>query len=241
MTTTTVPDLPGSAVVSRDRLRRALFDHPLPTSDIEEGVLTAILRKALHDTLGAGMQVEFTDRAATDADLTGYAQLAAAYGVTLPGLPPAPEPVVYSPDPSLPWAWIFDLDGTVFLNESGRGWYDMTRVDEDSENPPVAAVLRALAATGEPFIAVTGRTEDGLAGSLACFDRHNLPRPVHIYGKPAGSVPGQIADEEFKRQVFLSEIAPKYRIRGVFEDRNVVVDMWRQLGLTCFHVADADF
>ena len=27
----------------------------------------------------------------------------------------------------------------------------------------------------------------------------------------------------------------------VFDDRNQVVDMWRQNGLTCFQVADGDF
>ena len=34
---------------------------------------------------------------------------------------------------------------------------------------------------------------------------------------------------------------PKKVIKGVFEDRSQVVDMWREEGLICYQVAPGDF
>lgn len=243
---------PDPAALSRDRLRLAIFGQRQPTDSIRESIITAVLSKALNECLSRRIPVELDDPAATTAGLAEYARIAAACHVELPGLPPAPPQTVYTPDPTLPPVWIFDLDGTLCLNESGRGWYDMSRVAEDSQNPAVTAVLRAVTADGTRFIVVTGRSEDGISGTLEWFDRHQLPRPLHIYARPADSPrPGEhvdaagasehVPDDQFKEAVFFEHVAPHFRVLGVFEDRNSVVDMWRRVGLTCFHVADGDY
>lgn len=208
-----------------------------------ERIVTALLYKAMNECLSRGIPVQLTDPQATSADLAEYARIAAACHMSVPGLPPAPNQPEYAPDPALPPVWIFDLDGTLCLNRSGRGWYDMSRVADDAQNPAVTAVLQAVTAAGTPFIVVTGRTQDGVAGTLQWFDRHQLPRPLHIYARPADGTPisDQMPDDQFKQAVFLEQIAPTYQVLGVFEDRNSVVDMWRRLGLTCFHVADGDY
>ena len=46
----------------------------------------------------------------------------------------------------------------------------------------------------------------------------------------------------FKYDIYNNYIAPRYNVKYVFDDRNQVVDMWRNgLGLTCFQVADGNF
>jgi len=48
-------------------------------------------------------------------------------------------------------------------------------------------------------------------------------------------------DAIVKREIFDREIRDRYRILFVLDDRNQVVDMWRELGLTCLQVAPGDF
>lgn len=45
-----------------------------------------------------------------------------------------------------------------------------------------------------------------------------------------------------KRELYETFVEGKYNVRLVLDDRNQVVDMWRdELGLTCFQVAPGDF
>ena len=48
-----------------------------------------------------------------------------------------------------------------------------------------------------------------------------------------------MADNDLK-QMWLDDIGVD-NVAMVFDDRQQVVDMWRQNGLTCFQVADGDF
>jgi hypothetical protein len=48
-------------------------------------------------------------------------------------------------------------------------------------------------------------------------------------------------DSEFKQEVLDSLIANDWKPDLVFDDRNQVVNMWRQNGLTCVQVAEGDF
>ena len=43
------------------------------------------------------------------------------------------------------------------------------------------------------------------------------------------------------KQFWLDAHLNKDDVFAVFDDRQQVVDMWRQNGLTCFQVADGDF
>lgn len=49
-------------------------------------------------------------------------------------------------------------------------------------------------------------------------------------------------DSIIKREIYENEISKKYDVHLVFDDRNQVVDMWRnELGLKVFQVADGEF
>ena len=48
-------------------------------------------------------------------------------------------------------------------------------------------------------------------------------------------------DSIIKKEIFDTQIRGFYNIDFVLDDRNQVVEMWRQLGLTCLQVAEGDF
>lgn len=48
-------------------------------------------------------------------------------------------------------------------------------------------------------------------------------------------------DTEIKMEIYKRDIAPKYKVRLVVDDRTRLVKMWRSLGLECWQVADGDF
>ena len=48
-------------------------------------------------------------------------------------------------------------------------------------------------------------------------------------------------DSIIKEEIYNKVIKPRYNIKLVLDDRNQVVDMWRDIGLPCFQVAPGDF
>ncbi len=54
---------------------------------------------------------------------------------------------------------------------------------------------------------------------------------------------GDYRDDVVVKREWLSEIEPPEfsRLTAVFDDRDRVVQMWRDAGVPCFQVADGDF
>jgi hypothetical protein len=48
-------------------------------------------------------------------------------------------------------------------------------------------------------------------------------------------------DYVIKREIYETHIKENYDVAYVFEDRELVVKMWREQGLRCFQVADVPF
>jgi hypothetical protein len=48
-------------------------------------------------------------------------------------------------------------------------------------------------------------------------------------------------DSIVKAELFWEHVAPHWNVRGVIDDRDQVVAMWRALGLMCAQVAPGDF
>lgn len=140
-------------------------------------------------------------------------------------------------DSTLPKAVICDLDGTLSLL-NGRDPYDASSADEDLLNVPVARVLQMAKAQGYRVILLSGReqlykepTERFLLKHQIAYDLL-LMRTTNDYRK----------DNIIKKELFQQEIAGKYFIEFLLDDRNQVVDMWRKdLQLPCFQVNYGDF
>ena len=44
-----------------------------------------------------------------------------------------------------------------------------------------------------------------------------------------------------KKEMYFEFVHPYFNVDMVFDDRNQVVNLWRDLGFTCFQVNDGDF
>lgn len=135
-------------------------------------------------------------------------------------------------------AVIFDIDGTLAVM-GDRSPYDGEKVWMDTLNSDVAAALDAHWHTGAEIIIVSGRdevyrevTEEWLKDNKVRYDFLYM-RPTEEGNKREDSI--------IKHELFNKHIRPLgYRILGVYDDRHRVLRMWRELGLTTFHVNGPD-
>jgi predicted kinase len=155
---------------------------------------------------------------------------------------PLPVPVVeqryarYVPDETLPPALLVDIDGTVAVL-GARSPYDWSRVGEDAPHRAVIDAVRAMHAAGNAILFCTGRDEHSRAATQAWLDRHVGVPYEELFMRPDGD---SRRDAIVKQEIFEARIKDRWRIVGVFEDRQHVVRMWRSLGLTVFQVAEGD-
>lgn len=145
--------------------------------------------------------------------------------------------VVYEADPTLPAAVLVDIDGTVALM-GHRSPYDWSRVGEDAPNPAVIAAVRAMQAAGHAIVFCSGRDEQCRAETETWLELFVGVPYEALFMRPAGD---NRKDSVVKREIFDQEVRDRWRIIGVFDDRQQVVRMWRALGLTVFQVAEGDF
>lgn len=146
-----------------------------------------------------------------------------------------PAPAKYTPDPMLQPAIVCDIDGTL-AHMHDRSPYDWSKVGNDMVDIPIAW-LTSILFRSVSVILVSGRdascgkeTRDWLAKNGICYTKL-------IMRKEGDNRP----DEVVKEEIFNENIRGNYNVRFVLDDRNKVVDMWRQLGLKCLQVAEGDF
>jgi len=140
-------------------------------------------------------------------------------------------------DPAFPKAIVCDLDGTLALMRN-RNPYDATHCDEDDLNEPVANVLRFFYDKGYQIFLVSGREDRFYDPTVRFLEKHSISyhrlwmRKTKDFRR----------DAIIKREIFDAEIAGKYFVEFVLDDRNQVVEMWRkELKLACFQVNHGNF
>jgi len=138
-------------------------------------------------------------------------------------------------NPELPDAIIVDMDGTLALM-GDRSPFDVQKCDQDLPNPPVLETVQRWQAD-TPIIVVSGRTDDGYDKTAAWLKQHGIEyKALHL--RRQGD---QRKDAIVKTEIYQEHIAGCYNIRFVLDDRQQVVNMWRNLGLTVFQVAEGQF
>lgn len=139
-------------------------------------------------------------------------------------------------DPTLPWAVMCDLDGTL-AHFTDRGPYDHMRCSTDDVDERVSNVLDLYAAQGFTIILMSGR--DGESRELT--EKWLLDHKItynELYMRTSGD---QRKDSKIKRELFDEHVRGHYNIHVVLDDRNQVVDTWRDMGLVVWQVAPGDF
>jgi hypothetical protein len=155
----------------------------------------------------------------------------------VPYVAPGELAAVYQPDPDLPPAVLVDIDGTVALM-AGRSPYDWGRVGSDAPNPAVIAAVRAMHAAGHAIVFCSGRDAVCRPETEAWLELFVDVPYEGLFMRPEND---SRKDAVVKREIFDTEIRDRWRVIGVFDDRQQVVRMWRALGLTVFQVAEGDF
>lgn len=148
----------------------------------------------------------------------------------------------YVPDLSKPKAIIVDIDGTVAKCEGVRSPYDYTKVSLDKPNEKVIRLVQSAAYDlNYKILFVSGRL--GPYGSQCYKDTEDWLYEhvkVPIEDLHMRWVDG-VDDTVIKAQIFDVNIYDNYNVQWVLDDRDRVVDMWRQRGLLTLQVEGGDF
>lgn len=139
-------------------------------------------------------------------------------------------------NPELDAAVIFDLDGTLALI-GDRDPYDATECEYDKLNYPVFEALMRHREGGYKIIICSGRSSKYLEQTDRWLGKHMIEPDLFLMRKEGD----KRKDSHVKREMFMSHIIDKYYVEAVYDDRQQVVDTWRDLGLNVFQVADGRF
>lgn len=140
----------------------------------------------------------------------------------------------------LPRAIICDLDGTLALLGE-RNPHDTAKAHEDALNLPVANVIEVYAHQtiyDVRLILISGREEQYRTVTERWLVKHGIDTYEALYLRPTGDLR---RDFVVKRDFYERHIKDSYDVLFVLEDRDQVVKMWREIGLTCFQVEYGDF
>ena len=150
---------------------------------------------------------------------------------------------------------IFDLDGTLADIDTRRSFstkdngkmdwdkfFDPANISMDQPNPPVIKMAQALDDQGFKIVILSGRSKATKDATKDWLNKFGVPFSV-LKMRPTGGQFNFMPDDKLKK-MWLDDLFPgdtKDRILCVFDDRQKVVDMWRDNGLSCFQVAPGDF
>lgn len=163
-------------------------------------------------------------------------------------IPPKTGSAALTQDQNLPKAIMCDLDGTLSLL-NGRNPYDASTCDKDLPNYPVLETLKLYYDAEYQIIFCSGRedkykeqTERFLETHFVTYfidlSKEPFKRDYKLFMRKTGDLR---KDSIIKEEIFNESIRDKYNVLFVMDDRNQVVEGWRDIGLTCFQVAPGDF
>lgn len=138
--------------------------------------------------------------------------------------------------------WIIDVDGTVadllhrlhFIRGIIRDYEQFEAgVSDDLPVEPVIEIVRALYRAGYAILFTSGRAERLRAATTGWLKHYDIPY-TELYMRADDD---KRPDHIVKNQILQGIEADGYEVVGVIDDRQSVVDMWREEGLTCLQCA----
>lgn len=134
-----------------------------------------------------------------------------------------------------PKAIICDIDGTI-AKRGDRSPYDMTKVGEDTVNVPVALIIRAMYSVGFSIVFTSGRDESARYATHQWLEENIDIMHFDLLLRDLGDN----RDDATVKKEMLDSVRAVYDITMAFDDRNRVVDMWRDNGVPCFQVCSRE-
>jgi hypothetical protein len=98
----------------------------------------------------------------------------------------------------------------------------------------------ALHSAGVTVIVVSARSEACRAETREWLTRHGVPCTELLMATTAESESG-VSDTDVKRRIYQEHIAGHWNVLCVFDDRDQVVALWRDLGLLTCQVNRGNF
>ena len=151
---------------------------------------------------------------------------------------------------------IFDLDGTLALIDKRRAistkddgkidwdiFFDPKNIDLDQPHDAVIKMAQMLDAAGHMIVIFSGRSKATKDATKAWLKKFDVPFNV-LKMRPTSKDFQFMPDDDLKKKWFNDLFPTQGHIDDVvcvFDDRQKVVDMWRDMGLTCMQVAPGNF
>ena len=162
---------------------------------------------------------------------------------------------------------IFDLDGTLAdiderkqksqIDNGKMDWdifFDPENIKLDKPKPEVIKCAQMFYQQGYKIVIFSGRNDRSFHSTKEWLSQHEVPYDLLVCrpdkfkdeswpvadGNPATYKMRFMPDQILKKEM-LDTFVDINDVFIIFEDRKKVVDMWRELGLTCFEVEEAIF
>ena len=133
----------------------------------------------------------------------------------------------YVRNPNKPLAVMFDIDGCIAQNTSGRGWYDWAKVGEDTPHQHIVRLVRMYYDAGYHVLILSGRDSVCREITEEWLERYDIPHH-YLYMRTKDD---NRKDTEIKEEIFWNYIADEFDVELVVDDRACVARNWNEMGL----------
>ena len=144
---------------------------------------------------------------------------------------------------------VVDIDGTLskvgerlkYIQQDPADWDKF--YDDCFEDEPIANIVELVKTLGETYsiIYCTGRRETVLDITARWLAKQGLPQgPILMRKKKDLRHDTESKPENLRKFFTFHNILPS-QVAFILEDRNSMVERWRDLGFTCLQVAQGDF
>lgn len=144
---------------------------------------------------------------------------------------------------------ICDIDNTIlditqrfhFLNGTNTDWDSFLAEDAIMQDKPIWDTINIVGCLGKffPIIFITGRNE-GIREITEkqisqIFREHQLLCGFEIYMRTDRD---WRKDTEIKKELYEKHVKDKYHVVAAFDDKTSIIELWRSLGITAYHVGE---
>jgi predicted kinase len=132
--------------------------------------------------------------------------------------------------------YLFDIDGTL-AEMHDRGPFEWSKVGNDKPRMQVIETAVAAVLAGYKVIVMSGRDAVCREETKQWLAKYCIPYS-ELHMRPEGDMR---KDNIVKQELFDQHVRFIYDVVAVYDDRQQVVDMWRDMGVDCFQVQPGNF